>query len=119
MWVYEEDWKGNKLTEVINTTHENPKYLPGVHLGSNIVENADLKDSCTGADIVVFISPHQFLEKICGEIKDVIKPGAIGVTCIKGLFVHGADVKLCSQYINSRLDDIKMTALSGANVASG
>ncbi len=29
MWVYEEDYEGRKLTEVINELHENPKYLPG------------------------------------------------------------------------------------------
>lgn len=30
MWVFEEQVDGQKLTEVINTKHENPKYLPGV-----------------------------------------------------------------------------------------
>lgn len=29
MWVYEEEYEGRKLTEVINQMHENPKYLPG------------------------------------------------------------------------------------------
>ena len=29
MWVFEEEVNGQKLSEVINTTHENVKYLPG------------------------------------------------------------------------------------------
>lgn len=29
MWVYEEEYEGRKLTEVINEKHENPKYLAG------------------------------------------------------------------------------------------
>jgi hypothetical protein len=37
MWVYEEEFKGGKLTESINETHINEKYLPGVFLGENVV----------------------------------------------------------------------------------
>ena len=29
MWVFEEEVEGRKLTEIINTDHENVKYLPG------------------------------------------------------------------------------------------
>eukprot|EP00063_Salmo_salar_P048847 XP_014023682.1 PREDICTED: glycerol-3-phosphate dehydrogenase [NAD(+)], cytoplasmic-like [Salmo salar] len=29
MWVFEETVNGRKLTEIINTDHENVKYLPG------------------------------------------------------------------------------------------
>jgi glycerol-3-phosphate dehydrogenase (NAD+) len=37
MYVYEEMIDGKKLTEIINTTHENVKYLPGHKLPENIV----------------------------------------------------------------------------------
>jgi len=37
MWVYEELVDGKKLTEIINTTHENVKYLPGKKLPENVV----------------------------------------------------------------------------------
>lgn len=37
MWVYEEEVGGRKLTEIINTEHENVKYLPGHKLPSNVV----------------------------------------------------------------------------------
>lgn len=37
MWVFEEDIGGKKLTEIINTQHENVKYLPGHKLPSNVV----------------------------------------------------------------------------------
>ncbi len=32
MWVFEEKVNGRNLTEIINTTHENVKYLPGIKL---------------------------------------------------------------------------------------
>ena len=40
MYVYEEMVDGKKLTEIINTQHENIKYLPGTRLPENIVSVA-------------------------------------------------------------------------------
>lgn len=37
MYVYEEMIDGKKLTEIINETHENVKYLPGHKLPANVV----------------------------------------------------------------------------------
>lgn len=37
MYVYEEIINGKKLTEIINETHENVKYLPGHKLPANVV----------------------------------------------------------------------------------
>ena len=37
MWVFEENINGRKLTEIINTDHENVKYLPGQSIPENIV----------------------------------------------------------------------------------
>lgn len=37
MWVFEETVNGRKLTEIINTEHENVKYLPGHKLPTNVV----------------------------------------------------------------------------------
>jgi len=37
MYVYEEMIDGRKLTEIINTQHENVKYLPGCILPDNVV----------------------------------------------------------------------------------
>jgi len=37
MYVYEEVIDGRKLTDIINTQHENVKYLPGCTLPDNVV----------------------------------------------------------------------------------
>ena len=37
MWMYEEQVDGRNLTEIVNTQHENTKYLPGVKLPTNVV----------------------------------------------------------------------------------
>jgi glycerol-3-phosphate dehydrogenase len=39
MWVFEEMVDGRKLTDIINTDHENVKYLPGHKLPPNVVRN--------------------------------------------------------------------------------
>lgn len=43
MWVFEEDIGGRKLTEIINTQHENVKYLPGHKLPPNVVSPKTLQ----------------------------------------------------------------------------
>ena len=64
----------------------------------------------------MFISPHQFLPGVCEQIRPIIKPGAIGITCIKGMFVSKGNCQLPSQFLNESLN-IPMAALSGANIA--
>lgn len=41
MYVYEELVEGKKLTEIINTEHENVKYLKGFKLPENIVSSVE------------------------------------------------------------------------------
>ena len=45
MWVFEEMVDGRKLTEIINTQHENVKYLPGHKLPPNVVGHAGLESA--------------------------------------------------------------------------
>lgn len=37
MWVFEEQINGEKLTHIINTQHENVKYLKGIKLPEKVV----------------------------------------------------------------------------------
>jgi hypothetical protein len=92
MWVFEEmidvgDGKQEKLTDIINTRHENVKYLPGVQLPENVKAVADLHDACLGATLLVFILPHQFLPRLIPTIKAAVasSPSVRGVSLIKGL----------------------------------
>ena len=90
MWVYEEmvtDANGSerKLTEIINTTHENVKYLPGHTLPMNVVACPDLAEACQGATLLIFVLPHQFLPKLLPVIKSNAHPSCRGVSLIKGL----------------------------------
>lgn len=43
--------QGSKLTAVINSTHENPKYLPGIALGSNVIADAELESTVSSSAV--------------------------------------------------------------------
>lgn len=45
MYVFEELIDGKKLTEIINETHENVKYLPGHKLPANVVSEWNQRSS--------------------------------------------------------------------------
>ncbi|CAH2350294.1 glycerol-3-phosphate dehydrogenase [NAD(+)] 1 [[Candida] railenensis] len=116
MWVFEEKIDGVNLTEIINTKHENVKYLPGVKLPTNLRAKPSIIDTVEDADLIVFNLPHQFLPKICKQLKGHLKPNARGISCLKGLEVTPNGCKLLSTYITEELG-IVCGALSGANLA--
>ncbi|KAL4797394.1 NAD-dependent glycerol-3-phosphate dehydrogenase N-terminus-domain-containing protein [Aspergillus venezuelensis] len=105
------------LTEVINATNENIKYLPGIALPKNLHANSSLEDAVKDSSILVFNLPHQFILNICGQIKGKILPFARGVSCIKGVDVNEEGVHLFSETIGKILG-IYCGALSGANIAN-
>ena len=52
-----------KLTDVINTYHENVKYLPNIPLPHNIVATSSIETACCDATVLIFVLPHQFLNQ--------------------------------------------------------
>ncbi|RLL99182.1 Glycerol-3-phosphate dehydrogenase [NAD(+)] [Aspergillus turcosus] len=105
------------LTEIINKTHENVKYLPGIALPENIHANPSVVDAVKDSTILIFNLPHQFIIKTCEQIKGKILPYARGISCIKGVDVTEEGVSLFSETIGKTLG-IYCGALSGANIAN-
>jgi glycerol-3-phosphate dehydrogenase (NAD+) len=134
MWVFEEKVEIRKnskhydpsspfcqapqnLTEVINRFHENVKYLPEIKLPTNLYANPSLEDSARHASILIFNVPHQFIIRICDQLKGKVLPYARGISCIKGVDVNEEGVSLFSETIGKKLG-IYCGALSGANIAT-
>jgi glycerol-3-phosphate dehydrogenase (NAD+) len=131
MWVYEEEVTipkeskhynpqsnaPQKLSELINTIHENVKYLPGITLPDNVVANPSLTDSVNGSTVLIFNLPHQFIHRTCEQLLGHIVPYARGISCIKGVEVNEKGVRLLAEMIGQELG-IYCGALSGANIAS-
>ncbi|KAI4459091.1 glycerol-3-phosphate dehydrogenase [Holotrichia oblita] len=128
MYVYEEIINGKKLTEIINETHENVKYLPGHKLPENVVSIYYIilykfkslygyYRGCQEADILIFVVPHQFIRTICSTLLGKIKPTAIGLSLIKGFDqAEGGGIELISHIISKHLK-IQCAVLMGANLA--
>jgi len=124
MYVFEEivqeDGQDQKLSEVINRKRENVKYLKGVKLPENVRAVPDLETVVKDADVLVFLTPHQFVVRQALAIKDVIKPNAIAVSLVKGGFdIDGTTPKLLSKQLDEALggDRGGTSVLMGANLA--
>lgn len=118
MYVYEEMINGQKLTEIINETHENVKYLPGHKLPPNVVAVPDVVDAARDADILIFVVPHQFIKNLGAALLGKIKPTAVALSLIKGFDVaEGGGIELISHIITRHLK-IPCSVLMGANLAN-
>lgn len=116
MYVYEEEYEGGKLTDAINQLHSNPKYLPGVPFGDNVVANPSLEDSVKDADLIIFCAPHQYMPRICKQIQLKTKPTAMAISLIKGIHITPKGPSLMSSMVRDILH-INCSVLMGANLA--
>lgn len=126
MWVYEEEINGRKLTEIINTEHENVKYLPGYKIPENVRAEPDLRKAVKGADLLVFVLPHQFLPRLFADIRAGLADGGVtdmskvlGISLIKGIDFDENGLVLISDTIRKGLPGMDVSVLMGANVATG
>ncbi|GAV07022.1 hypothetical protein RvY_16914-2 [Ramazzottius varieornatus] len=125
MYVFEETLddtfgllKGRKLTDVINKEHENVKYLKGHKLPENIHAEPDLVTACKDADYLVFVLPHQFIGKALDSLVGKIKPTAVSMSLVKGLYnPEKNNMRLLSTVITEKLKT-PCGVLMGANVAN-
>jgi len=46
----------------------------------------DVLEAAVGADVIVFVTPHQFIRRMCSILKGKIKPTAVAVSLIKVSF---------------------------------
>ncbi|ELA40993.1 glycerol-3-phosphate dehydrogenase (NAD(+)) [Vittaforma corneae ATCC 50505] len=112
LWVHEEMYQHQKLSEYINALRTNPIYLPGVRLPDNIRAVTSF-DEINEADIFVICLPCKFLDTI-KEIKP--KKGSFAINLSKGLILKDEKLYTPSEYIESILK-IECASLCGANIA--
>ncbi len=118
MWVYEEIIKGRKLTEIINTDHENVKYMPGIKLPDNIIADPDVVSTTKQANILIFVLPHQFLGGLCEKISGNHAADCIAISLIKAVHFDEKGMVLISDMIKSGLHGMDVSVLMGANIAT-
>ena len=117
MWVFEEEIEGRKLTEIINTEHENVKYLPGRKLPENIVAVPDIVKATADADFLIIVLPHQFIQRSLTPLQGKLKPGVACVSLVKGFsIIPTGGIELISDVLKKILN-IPVAVLMGANVS--
>ncbi|KAL4368167.1 hypothetical protein GQ457_05G018880 [Hibiscus cannabinus] len=118
MWVFEETLQsGEKLTDAINRTNENVKYLPGIKLGKNVIADPDLDNAVKDANMLVFVTPHQFIDDICKSLVGKVRSDVEAISLIKGMEVKIEGPCLLSSCISEQLG-INCSVLMGANLAN-
>jgi len=131
MYVYEETLPdGRKLTDVINATRENVKYLPGKALPPNVVAVPSLRAAVAGATLLVWVVPHAFLPRMYADVKAGLADGGRppadvarvrSISLIKGVDFDAAAgrIVLISESIRAGVGGAPhVEALMGANVAN-
>lgn len=93
------------------------KYLPGVKLGKNVVADPELENAVKGANMLVFVTPHQFMEGICKRLAGKIRRDAEGISLVKGMEVKKEGPSMISTLISNNLG-INCSVLMGANIAN-
>ncbi|KAJ1954072.1 glycerol-3-phosphate dehydrogenase, partial [Dipsacomyces acuminosporus] len=116
VWVFEEIVNGAKLTDIINTQHENVKYLPGHKLPDNVVAVPDAPEVVKDATHIVVVLPHQFVHGLLDSIRGSILPGTRAISLIKGMAISDQGMTTMTQVISRSLG-IPVSSLSGANIA--
>ncbi|MEW5301255.1 MAG: hypothetical protein WDW36_004126 [Sanguina aurantia] len=116
MWVRQVENNGVKLTDTINETHIHEKYLPGVHLGDNVVADPDLVAIAREADVILICTPHQYVHGICKVISGKVKKDAVAISLIKGMRVMPEGPQLISVMVQ-RMLRIDCSVLMGGNIA--
>ncbi|MEJ2202505.1 MAG: NAD(P)-dependent glycerol-3-phosphate dehydrogenase [Gemmatimonadota bacterium] len=79
LWSFEED-----VFRSIREGRENP-YLPGVELAPTLETTLDLAGAVCGAEVVVSVSPSQFVGRVMGEAATHMAPDALLVSASKGI----------------------------------
>jgi glycerol-3-phosphate dehydrogenase (NAD(P)+) len=106
-----------ELAKVVNSTHENPGYLPGIKLTGALRATADAAEALHGADLVVLAVPAQTLRENLTGWAPLLPPGALLVSLMKGIELGSCDrmSEVIGQVAGASPD--RIAVVSGPNLA--
>ena len=110
LWAYEPD-----VVEAINRTHENPLFLPGVRLGTDLRAFGDPREAVSGASVIVSAPPSHVTRAVVDRVREAVSPGILVVSATKG--IENDTLALMSEVFAERLPEARFVALSGPSFA--
>ena len=82
-------WARNPdVAEHIQSERRNPHYLSDIELPPNIRATSDLREALEGREMVICAIPSHGVRDVMGRAGEVIDPGAILVSTVKGIEVE-------------------------------
>ena len=81
----------DELAKALNTSHENPDYLPGIGLTDALRATADPAEALDGADLIVLAVPAQSLRENLARWAPLLPPNALLVSLMKGVELGSCD----------------------------
>ena len=112
MWGYEAE-----VCHLINRTHENPIYHPGIRLADDLRATPDPAEALDSAEMVVLAVPAQTLRGNLEAWASLIPPDAIVVSLMKGIELGTAKrmTQVVGEVVGTPAD--RLVAVSGPNLA--
>jgi glycerol-3-phosphate dehydrogenase (NAD(P)+) len=109
IWAREEE-----VVAAINTKHANDLYLPGVPLHADLGATSDLAEAAE-ADLILLVTPAQFLRPVAIELAAHLKAGTPMVICAKG--IEKDTFALLSEVLGETVPEAPLAVLSGPTFA--
>ena len=110
LWAREAD-----VVTLINETHENTMFLPGIMLDEKLKATSNLAD-LSGCDAILIVSPAQHLRSMSADLARHIRAGVPLVICSKGIEVSTG--MLLSDVLAETAPDNPVAILSGPTFAA-
>ncbi|MGH9011006.1 MAG: 2-dehydropantoate 2-reductase N-terminal domain-containing protein, partial [Acidimicrobiia bacterium] len=107
-----------ELAEALNTSGENPDYVPGLVLGP-VVATARLDEALDGADVVALAVPSHGFRSVLAAAAPFVPPDALLLSLAKGL--EQGSLKRMTEVAAEVLpghDDGRIGVMTGPNIAS-
>jgi glycerol-3-phosphate dehydrogenase (NAD(P)+) len=106
-----------QLADAVNTSRENPDYLPGISLPPGLTATTDPARALSGAELVVLAVPAQTLRANLAGWADLLPPGAILVSLMKGIELGTCHrmTEVIAQVASAAPD--RIAVVSGPNLA--
>lgn len=104
-----------EVVEAINSKNENTVFLPGIPLNPSLTATESL-DDITKCDVVLVVTPAQYVRDTLESIKDKIEPGQPVVICSKGVELESG--LLLSQVAEEVVPEAGIAILTGPTFAS-
>ena len=110
LWAYEPE-----VVDAINRRHENPLFLPGYRLVSELHAFNDPREAVAGAPIILSAAPSHAVRRVISQVRGSVKPGGLVVSATKG--IESDTLALMSQVVEECLPEARFVALSGPSFA--